>query len=48
MLNLNEMIQKEVQNGLSDLNAKAKVCQDIVLKSIAEVTTGLIDFFKSL
>ena len=35
MLNLNEMIQKEVQNGLSDLNAKAKVCQDIVLKSIA-------------
>lgn len=35
MFDLNEMVQKEVQNGLSDLNAKAKVCQDIVLKSIA-------------
>lgn len=35
MFDLNEMIQNEIRNGLSDLNAKAKVCQDIVLKSIA-------------
>lgn len=35
MLNLDEMIQREIQNGYSSLNARAKVCQDIVLKSIA-------------
>ena len=35
MLNLEEMIQNEIQNGYSDYNARAKVCQDIVLKAIA-------------
>ena len=35
MLNLEEMIRNEIQNGYSDYNARAKVCQDIVLKSIA-------------
>ena len=35
MLNLDEMIQREIQNGFSSLNARAKVCQDVVLKSIA-------------
>ena len=35
MLNLEEMIRNEIQNGYSDFNARAKVCQDIVLKSIA-------------
>ena len=35
MLNLEEMIRNEIQNGYSDYNARAKVCQDIVLKAIA-------------
>ena len=35
MLNLEEMIQNEIQNGYSDYNARAKVCQDVVLKAIA-------------
>ena len=35
MFNLEEMIRNEIQNGYTDFNARAKVCQDIVLKSIA-------------
>ena len=34
-MNLQEAVQTEIERGLSDLNARAKVCQDIVLKSIA-------------
>lgn len=34
-MNLQEAVQVEIERGLSDLNARAKVCQDIVLKSIA-------------
>lgn len=36
MINLNDMIEKEITNGYGDANAHAKVCQDIVLKAIAE------------
>lgn len=35
MINLNEMIEIEINNGYGDANAQAKVCQDIILKSIA-------------
>lgn len=35
MINLNEMIEKEINNGYGDANAQAKVCQDIILKAIA-------------
>ncbi len=34
-MNLQNMVQIEIERGLSDLNARAKVCQDVVLKSIA-------------
>ena len=34
-MNLQEAVKIEIERGLSDLNARAKVCQDIVLKSIA-------------
>lgn len=34
-MNLQEAVKMEIERGLSDLNARAKVCQDIVLKSIA-------------
>lgn len=36
MINLNDMIEIEITNGYGDANAQAKVCQDIVLKAIAE------------
>lgn len=34
-MNLNEMIEAEIKNGYDDTNARAKVCQDIILKAIA-------------
>ena len=36
MLNVEEMVVKEIENGYGNLNAQAKVCQDIILKAIAE------------
>ena len=36
MLNIEEMVVKEIENGYGNLNAQAKVCQDIILKAIAE------------
>lgn len=36
MINMNEMIEKEIENGYGDDNAKSKVCQDIILKAISE------------
>lgn len=35
MLNIEGMVEKEIENGYVDLNALAKVCQDILLKAIA-------------
>lgn len=35
-MNLNEMIEDEIRNGYGDLNAQAKVCQDIILRAIAK------------
>ena len=35
MVNLGEMIEIEKENGFGDANARAKVCQDVILKSIA-------------
>jgi predicted nucleotidyltransferase component of viral defense system len=35
------MIEQEIENGYGDTNAQAKVCQDIILKSIA--TSNLSD-----
>ena len=35
-MNLNEMIEKEIENGYENDNARAKVCQDIILKAISE------------
>ena len=34
-MNLNEMIELEIANGYGDANAQSKVCQDIILKAIA-------------
>ena len=34
-LNIEEMAEKEIENGYSNLNAQAKVCQDIILKALA-------------
>ena len=39
MMDLNDMIEMEIENGYGDANAQAKVCQDVILKSIAESTT---------
>ena len=33
--NLNQLIEKEIENGYGDANAQAKVCQDIILKAMA-------------
>lgn len=35
MMNLEELVDKEIENGYGDVNARAKVCQDIVLKAIS-------------
>lgn len=35
MINLEELVDKEIGNGYGDVNARAKVCQDIVLKAIS-------------
>lgn len=35
MMDIAKMVQAEIALGYSDLNARAKVCQDIVLKAIA-------------
>lgn len=38
MININEMINVEMEKGYGYTNAKAKVCQDIILKAIASST----------
>ena len=35
MIDINEMIQKEIENGYGDANTQAKVCQDLILKAIS-------------
>ena len=35
MINLNDMIEGEIENGYGDANAQAKVCQDVRLKAIS-------------
>ena len=35
MINLNDMIEAEIENGYGDANAQAKVCQDVILKAIS-------------
>ena len=35
MIDIDTMIRKEIENGYGDANAKAKVCQDLILKAIA-------------
>ena len=35
-INILQLIMKEMQNGYSEANASAKVCQDLVLKALAE------------
>ena len=35
MININEMIKREIENGYNDANARSKVSQDIILKAIA-------------
>jgi predicted nucleotidyltransferase component of viral defense system len=36
MLNIEALVVKELETGYGNLNAQAKVCQDIILKAIAE------------
>lgn len=31
MIDINAMILKEIENGYGDVNAQAKVCQDLIL-----------------
>lgn len=38
MIDINELIETEIQNGYGDTNAEAKVCQDIILKAISNST----------
>lgn len=38
MINLLELIENEKQNGYSEANAGAKVCQDLLLKAISDST----------
>lgn len=35
MINLNQLIRKEINNGYGEADARAKVCQDIILKAIS-------------
>ena len=42
MIDINEMIQKEIENGYGDANAQAKVCQDLILKAMACAAVFLI------
>ncbi len=35
MIDLDDLIEAEIANGYGDENAKAKVCQDIILKAIS-------------
>lgn len=35
MMNLDDFIEQEITNGYGDANARAKVCQDLILKAIA-------------
>ena len=37
-MNIHDMIQKEIENGYSEGDAEAKVCQDIILKAISDST----------
>ena len=34
-MNIEELVESEIENGYGDVNARAKVCQDIILKAIA-------------
>lgn len=36
MINLDDLIELEIANGYGDENAQAKVCQDLILKAIAD------------
>jgi len=36
MINLDDLIEAEIANGYGDENARAKVCQDIILKAISD------------
>ena len=36
MINLDGLIEAEIANGYGDENARAKVCQDIILKAISD------------
>ena len=36
MIDVDAMIRKEIENGYGDANAQSKVCQDLILKAIAE------------
>lgn len=38
MIDIDAMIKKEIENGYGDENAQAKVCQDLILKAIANST----------
>lgn len=35
MINLEELVDNEIEKGYGDVNARAKVCQDVILKAIA-------------
>lgn len=35
MINLDDLIEQEIANGYGDANARAKVCQDLILKAIS-------------
>ena len=35
MINLDDLIEQEITNGYGDANARAKVCQDLILKAIS-------------
>ena len=37
-MNLEKLISEEIKNGYGDANARAKVCQDIVLKALSKGT----------
>lgn len=34
MINLNDMIEAEIENGYGDANAQAKVCQDVITEKV--------------
>jgi hypothetical protein len=42
MIDIDAMIRKEIENGYGDVNAQAKVCQDLILKAMACAAVFLI------